>query len=272
MTDLPHHPTDELASAHLDGATSDAETRVVEGDPALVERVAELRAVREAVRMADVPVDGQRRELAIAAALSSADQAPAPVALLDEARARRSPRRLQLIGAAAAVAAAAVLLPRLLGDDDRSSTTVALPEADSGQSKEAASTFGTDAADAAGQGTGGQESALDASSPPASAPLTVDLGTVTDLDQLAQAVRAQLEAPTAATAPEGAAAEAEQRATCAATLQGEEAGTGGTAIFTAVAAIDGRPVLAIVFLQPDDRRVLRVADVADCAQLDTRPL
>ena len=47
MTDP--HDLDELASAHLDGATSPEEAALVDADPALQARVEELRAVRDAV-------------------------------------------------------------------------------------------------------------------------------------------------------------------------------------------------------------------------------
>ena len=67
MTD----PTfDELASAHLDGATTPEEAARVAADPALQARVEELRRIRDAV--AEVPsVDPARRDAAIAAALAA---------------------------------------------------------------------------------------------------------------------------------------------------------------------------------------------------------
>jgi hypothetical protein len=126
---------DELASAHLDGATTPAEEARIAADPALRERVEELRRVRAAVA-ALPPVDPTHREGAIAAALAAfaADEdlqgAPAPVRSLPTVAVRRgpSPRVVRALGAAAAIVLVALAVP-LLGrlawsgdDDDRAAT------------------------------------------------------------------------------------------------------------------------------------------------------
>jgi hypothetical protein len=68
MTDDALDPRDELASAHLDGATTPDEAAQVAGDEDLEARVAAFAASREAVRAVGGPVDEARREAAIAAA------------------------------------------------------------------------------------------------------------------------------------------------------------------------------------------------------------
>ena len=117
MTD--HDPLDELASAHLDGATSPEEAAQVAADPALQARVEELRAVRDAVA-AVPPVDPARRDAAIAAALAAFEEAGPPepgrsasVTSLTEVAARRgrSARARRWLGAAAVIALLVALVP-----------------------------------------------------------------------------------------------------------------------------------------------------------------
>ena len=113
-------PLDELASAHLDGATTPEEAARAEADPDLLARVEALRAVRAALAVAPL-VDDERREHAIAAALAAYDEqrrAPGAVAVgsltpLAARRHRPSPRAWRVVGAAAAVAALAALVPLL---------------------------------------------------------------------------------------------------------------------------------------------------------------
>ena len=112
MTDP--HDFDELASAHLDGATSPEEAALVAADPALQARVEELRAVRDALARGCPPVDADRRDAAIAAALAAFDEdaeperptapvtaaraaarlSPTAVRVLERGRGRRAPRAL----------------------------------------------------------------------------------------------------------------------------------------------------------------------------------
>lgn len=288
MTDLPYDPLDELASAHLDGLTSVEEARRIEGDPALLDRVARLEAARDAVRLADVPVDPERRERAIAAALAVvAGAATAPVTSLAEVRARRGPPVwIRVVGAAAAVALAVILIPRLARDGHDPTTTAAAPSAaDDARSKsggDAAQTSGGDSPTAqADSGPAAVESAP--SDLPAGATTTVpsptgsgttlalvDLGQVADLDALATAVRAELGSPTApvATPPADPAA----RDACLATLQ--VAGPDGTGryVLNGVARVGGQEVLATVTPELDDTRTLRVYAVSGCDLVDTRPV
>ncbi len=153
MTDDDH--LDDLASAYLDGAASPAEAARVEGDPALLARVEQLRAVRVALGELP-PLDAVRRDLAVRAAVAAfeaeakaEDDAAAPgahgsVTSLAEVAARRGPpaRLVQLAGAAAVVLLLAALVPFLasLGgssDDD-----------EAGGFEETAGEIGGDAADA----------------------------------------------------------------------------------------------------------------------------
>ena len=152
MTDS--HDFDEIASAHLDGATSPEEAALVAGDPALQARVEALRAVREAMR--DEPaVDAARRDAAIAAAIAAldedADAAPgmgtAPIVPLASRR-RLSPTAVRVLGAAAVFVLLALLVPLLrnLGDEGDKSFQ-ATGSAIGGSADEAT---GQDSAEAAG--------------------------------------------------------------------------------------------------------------------------
>ena len=90
MTDDTFDPRDELASAHLDGATTPTEAEEVAGDPELAARVEGFAATREAVRTGDLPIDEERRETAIAAALAAFDVQDAPIPITRARRARQS--------------------------------------------------------------------------------------------------------------------------------------------------------------------------------------
>jgi hypothetical protein len=68
----PRNP-DELASALLDGLLTDDEATVAKRDPAVAARLAELTAVREAVRRTPAGPDPAARERGLAAALAAFD-------------------------------------------------------------------------------------------------------------------------------------------------------------------------------------------------------
>jgi hypothetical protein len=68
----PQDP-DELASALLDGLLTDDEATVARRDPAVAARLAELTAVREAVRRTPAGPDSAARERGLAAALAAFD-------------------------------------------------------------------------------------------------------------------------------------------------------------------------------------------------------
>ena len=134
MTDPDPHQLDELASAHLDGATTPEEASRVAADPALLARVESLRAVRAALQATPRP-DPDRREAAIAAALAAFDEdADAPVAGVTSlaevaARRRTMSRSWRIAGVAAAAAAVVALVPLLASqsdDDDQSAAEVSM--------------------------------------------------------------------------------------------------------------------------------------------------
>jgi hypothetical protein len=145
MTDHHDDPRDELASAHLDGLTTRAEARRVESEPELQRRVDALRAARTALRADDVPVDPDRREQAMAAALAAFAEEPtadrrAPEGATDLLAARRAERAAraaatdgpdraartrQILGVAAALVVLALSVPVLgsLGSDGDDTAT-----------------------------------------------------------------------------------------------------------------------------------------------------
>jgi hypothetical protein len=129
MTDFDPTPDDELVSAYLDGEATPAERAVVEGDPRLLARVSELRAVATAVGAPVSPADAARDRL-IAQALAAAPPV-APVVSLDAARRRR--QRIGVTIASVAAALVALLaLPVLLDDGSSDDQTAAVESADDG--------------------------------------------------------------------------------------------------------------------------------------------
>lgn len=109
---LLHSPDDELLSAYLDGAGTEADALHIEACPACQSRLRELRAVVTAVGgPAPVPDPG-RRDQAVAAALAVRD---AGRRLANAGRRVRHP----MVPLIAALIALVVLVPMLLlGNDD----------------------------------------------------------------------------------------------------------------------------------------------------------
>ena len=98
---------DELASAYLDGEATAEERALVEGDPALLARVADLQAVSGALSAEiELPTTAQR-DAAIAAAVAVSN-----VADLDVARARRRIRVASIAAALLVVLGAVGILVR----------------------------------------------------------------------------------------------------------------------------------------------------------------
>ena len=266
MTDH-HDPLDELASAHLDGATTAAEARRVAGDPALQARVAALRVAREALRAPGPPAPPARRERSIAAALEAYDATAVPpgaqVHELKAARHRLQPRRL--VGIAAAILLLALAVPVVAelagdgGDDDQMATSAQ----DSADEE-------TSAADLdAGAGGSGEaevrEGAGDASAPLAS--VAAGLGSFASIDALTEAVRSALGEPAPDRATYAEATSAEARRCIDGAAEGNEVVLGVTAL------LEDRPVTVVVVARPDGRRTMTVADPArGCEVLETRVL
>ncbi|MDE0664725.1 MAG: hypothetical protein OXH67_03950 [Acidimicrobiaceae bacterium] len=119
---------DELVSAYLDGEATPAEIAEVEASDALLARVEELRAVRDAVAEVVAPLPADRQDDLISAALGVADAAAA-----DRVEAKvvplQRPQRLLLAMAAAVIVLAAVVGTGLIasrsGDDSEEFASVA---------------------------------------------------------------------------------------------------------------------------------------------------
>lgn len=257
MTD--YDPLDDLASAHLDGATTPAEASRVATDPDLLARVEALRAVQAAMASA-APVDVERREQAIAAALAAYDDDAKPVTDTDAAdlasvrdltpvaaRRRGSSRSWRIAGVAAAVAVAAVLVPLLASlssesSDDSTNEAVALdgtrPEAE--DSGGAADTL---------PGAGALEEA-DPTSTTAAILRSLPLGAFDDDDDLVAVARSASSASSASgyVAPATVADATGCLDDLLAALPADV-----DLLLTATAILDGRPVDVVV--TPDDVRI-----------------
>ena len=119
---------DELVSAYLDGEATPAEIAEIEASDALLARVEELRAVRDAVAEVVAPLPADRQDDLIGAALGVAD---AEAAARVEAKVvpMRHPQRLLLAMAAAVVVLAAIVGTGLIasrgGDESEQFASVA---------------------------------------------------------------------------------------------------------------------------------------------------
>ena len=124
---------DELVSAYLDGEATPAEMAEVEGDDALLARVEELLAVRDAVAAPVPSLSAEQRDQLISAALGVAD-AEAGARLEAKIVPRHRPQPLFLAVAAAVLVLAAVVSAGLLGSrggGDAEMAGEAAPMADS---------------------------------------------------------------------------------------------------------------------------------------------
>ena len=124
---------DELVSAYLDNEATTAEIAEVEADDALMSRVEEFRALRDAVAAPVPPLPPDQRDQMIGAALGVAD-AEARTRLETKVVPLHRPQRLLLAMAAAVVLLAAVVGAGLIasrgGDDSQEMATEALTMAD----------------------------------------------------------------------------------------------------------------------------------------------
>ena len=247
MTELD----DELASAYVDGAATDEERARVEGDPALVARVAELRAARDALTAAPVePIDQPRREHAIRAAVDAMT--------LDDLSAARGRRHLRIVSIAAVIVlvlGAAGLLLRSLSNTS------------SHDVKSAATALGS----APPSTTVPERAAAGAAGPLATAS-AASLGTFSDRSTLVRAVRAAVTSSTktandSASSSVAAPAAAEGRA-CAPNTPGDA----DERLFTSAATLDGVAVQVDVFTIVDGSQRLVVTDTATCAEIFSQTL
>jgi hypothetical protein len=282
--DLPTDPLDALASAHLDGLSTEAEAARIAGDPDLTARVRAMAAARTALRADDAPVDDARREAAITAALAAFDAAydlpdeasggAAPATPITVAASRRpmSRRTLRLVTAAAVAVLLALAVPLLgrldSGGSDGDLATSSLDDADS-------ETAPRDAAadDMASEGDDAQAPAAPESFSAVNEQ-SFDLGAFEDLASLEDAVRPLLSserapAPAASTtaADRGAGEDAAgEGSNCA---DAPDATRSGPRVLTGTATVDARSVVVFVYEGPDGEHELVVLDANDCSVLTT---
>jgi hypothetical protein len=259
MTD----PTDfdELASAHLDGATDPAEAARVEADPALRARVEELRAVREAVA-AVPPVDPTQRDGAIAAAVSAfrerraASPAGATVTPLPPRGVDVPTTAMKVIGVAAVLLLLALVIPQLFdgtGSDD----------AAEGAFESTGSAIGDqDGAEAA------NDSAVEDSGAPTSTTAGVS-GTLSDLGDFD--ARGPLIAAASAARDEGQgeispSAGFDVSAECVGARVAQASEQASTVTHAWTATLEGIPVVVLVTRSPTNESVA-VYDAATCEPL-----
>jgi len=244
---------DDLASAYLDDELPADERARAAADESVVERLGELSAVRESLRSAGLAVDDTRRERAIAAALAAFDEES--LASIAVAHHRRNRRAAQLVAVAAAVALLALAVP-FLGDLDSGSDDAVM----AGRARSTEETMGADA------------SALEMSPEAlAVAPSSMeDLGAFGDVEDLAQVIRTRLDggvdAPAAGGSTAAVADDRQSQEQCA-----TQRAAAHPIAFSAVAELDGRPVLVLVRSEESGRTLL-VYDVATCAQVVSQTL
>ncbi|HKA83247.1 MAG TPA: hypothetical protein VKD21_05265 [Acidimicrobiales bacterium] len=282
---------DDLASALLDGLLSDDEAAAARRDPAVAARLAELAAVRDAVRRQPRSPDPAARERGLAAALAaydSPDEADlaggGAVSPMRSARAARpaaprtdtpwrphgGARRRWLTAAAVVLAVVGVgILARNLdsGGDDDTSTAASESSSEGGESNAAAD---------AGGGT-------DQTAPPSDGQLAiVDLGDVGSPAALAQRAAAMVAAGSSDASAGAAGGQAEsgqgtaqaarpRSAACGDDAQAERLAAGGEpVVLRGRATLDGQPVDVWVVGASGDERVVAVD--ASCAVVVDQPL
>lgn len=273
----PHDP-DDLASALLDGLLTDDEAAVAQRDPAVAARLAELAAVREAVRRPPAGPDPVARERGLAAALAAFDAG-------DEATEQRragaaagttvSPLGRRWL-AAAAIVLAIVGLGVLASNWDTGSDNAdtAARDASAGGSDDGGQS-GSATAEESGGGTT-EESAAPTVAPGG----IVDLGDVESPEALAERARSALAADFPS--PLGQASEGQDAADeggdgvappsqcTGAAGAGRLPAAGETIVLEARATLDGDTVDVWVLAADGKERVVAVD--ATCAVVVDRPL
>ncbi len=278
------HPDDELVAAVLDGeATADERARV-EGDPALMARLAEFRAVRDLVAGDVPPADDIDRERAITAAKAAVRHQPTVVPLAERRR-QEVPRFLAVAAAVLLVLLAAGFLVSKVGDDRGDYAGGGDSGAESGEAEDAPSSeeptaqeLADDDEDADGAATGAPQD--DAFS--ADVERLADLGAVADEDELVATLRAysaivpegtessdspdSTEADTTASSrvlPQGVPGDSD---TCQAGLDEADPSLSGLLV-QATAAFDGTPAVVYVFATAEGGQRVVVVTVDGCEVL-----
>lgn len=219
MSDSPPTPDDLLVSAVLDGIASPDEVQRVASDPRLTARLAEFRAVAEAVGGPVPLVDTAKREAHLARALAegvplatTAPSPPPPPVDLARVRAGRNrPRSTTILSVAAAIVlalAAGALLVRL-GDSVGTSSDDSASSAGDSRDVTAADGAGADEGSRGAESVEGDDTEAGATEAPSSPPSTTageaedglaadvdpalpDLGTFTKAEDLASRVQGEL--------------------------------------------------------------------------------
>jgi hypothetical protein len=245
---------DELASAYLDDHVTLEERARVEGDPALLIRVEELRSVRDALATPVESPSAEAREAAIQTASRASN-----VVDLDIASARRRLRVFSIAAAILLVLGAAGLLIRTVGSqsEDKFQTVAgAIGSAAGGPTAEKATQAG-------GSATGSAFSTTDR-------PV---LGSFTDRSSLAAAAQTQVHSPTVKQADAaGAPAAADSPTTTTPMCLVPSPPNATNEIYAATAVLQGRVVQVDVFTLADGSLMLVVTDAASCAQVFTQPV
>jgi len=276
MTDLPD-PLDELASAHLDGATTEEEAARIAADPELQARVEELRVARDALQTAVAPVDPARRDAAVAAALAAFHEADATdrpatarvTSLADVASRRRSPGlALRVLGAAAVLVLVALLVPLLAGEggDDAETADASREDADLEETAGDAFDDGSEAPAQPESGTA-SEAAGGTDAPTTTRAALYDLvgplGSFEDVDALAAAI----------TREQGALLETTEGVSDLGCVQPRDAAfSSSRVVIAADAIVAGEPVEVVVATEEDGARRMTVLRADSCTVLATRDL
>ena len=257
MTDFSPEQ-DELASAYIDGEVSADERAMVDADPALLARVAELRSVRETLAEPTASPTEAERDAVISAALRSAN--------VVDIRVAQGHRRLRIASIAAAilvVLGAAGLLLRAAGDHTNTKFEAVAGSIGSASDTSAEAGQATRAAAAPNPATG----AFSVTGRP-------DLGSFTDRSALTAAAQSQVHNP-ALTQQKGA-----STVPPSADAAGGTGAGGGTAptclvpappaavneVYAATAILQGRTVQIDVFTIADGSLTLVVTDAATCTE------
>jgi hypothetical protein len=253
MTDAPRFPDDELLSAYLDGEVTADERARVEADPALLARVAELRAAAALAARPVAPADAAQIDVAIRVAVAASDvpMTGGGTNVTDLSAHRKKPGVGAWLGAAAAILLFVIIAATLVRNADTKTSKTA---ASSGSSLSSAAASQFDQREAA-------------TAAAATSVIGGDLGAFPDEVSLTAGARARLAqgaagpstgaaTPTAAdTAAQAPSPDATRAAACSV---GDP--TDGTVVLDQSGTLRGTSVRVVVRQRDDGARVLIVVD------------
>lgn len=273
---------DELASAVLDGAATPEEAALVAADPALTARVEALRAARDRLRSAEAaPVDPERREIAIAAALAAFDELErgdagrepvvAPVPLAARRRPGSVPRVWRYVAIAAAIVAGVLVVPLIGGldggdEEDLEDFASEMPERTTTMDASA------DGSEAAGVGDAALDEPMVAPDPAEeSAPALGGPRLVPHLGAFEDVAALELAVVEATGQPSGGSATDDQGQAAPACEEPIVPVEDGAVVLELGATLVDAEVTVLVLERPDGSRTVRVLDGA-CAVVHDAPL